>query len=60
MREQVLKSRLSEILDLTKINWEKVFVNSSKNYVKVVAEYYNNGLTSGEIGKILDMDRHTI
>nr|DAP25153.1 MAG TPA: helix-turn-helix domain protein [Caudoviricetes sp.] len=60
MKEQVLKSRLSEILDLTKINWENVFVNSSKNYVKVVAEYYNNGLTSGEIGKILDIDRHTI
>lgn len=60
MKEQVLKSRLSEILDLTKINWENVFVNSSKNYVKVVAEHYNNGLTSGEIGKILDMDRHTI
>lgn len=55
-----MNSRLSEILDLTQISWENIFINSSKNYVKVVADYYNDGKTSGEIGKILDMDRHTI
>lgn len=60
MQKQILNSRLSEILDLTKINWESVFINSSKNYIKIVADYYNDGKTSGEIGQILDMDRHTI
>lgn len=60
MQEQILNSRLSEILDLTQISWENIFINSSKNYIKVVADYYNDGKTSGEIGKILDMDRHTI
>lgn len=60
MQKQILNSRLSEILDLTKINWESVFINSSKNHIKIVADYYNDGKTSGEIGQILDMDRHTI
>lgn len=60
MQKQILNSRLSEILDLTQVRWENIFINSSKNYIKVVAEYYNDGKSSGEIGKILDMDRHTI
>ena len=60
MKEQILKSRLSEILDLTQVDWNNVFINTSKNYTKVVADYYNKGMTSGEIGKILNMDRHTV
>ena len=60
MKEQILKSRLSEILDLTQVDWNNVFINTSKNYTKVVADYYNKGMTSGEISKILNMDRHTV
>ena len=60
MKEQILKSRLSEILDLTQVDWNNVFINTSKNYTKVVADYYNKGMTPGEISKILNMDRHTI
>ena len=33
MKEQILKSRLSEILDLTQVDWNNVFINTSKNYI---------------------------
>lgn len=60
MRNQILKSYLSEILDLSQINWNKIVSICSKNYLKVVSDYYKNGLSTTEIGKKMDFDRHTI
>lgn len=60
MRNQILNSYLSEILDLSKVDWDKIVSICSKNYLKIVSDYYKNGLSTIEIGKKMDFDRHTI
>lgn len=60
MKNQILNSYLNEILDLSKVDWGKIVSICSKNYLKIVSDYYKNGLSTIEIGKKMDFDRHTI
>lgn len=60
MKKQILNSYLNEILDLSQIDWDKIVSLCSKNYLKIVSDYYKKGLSTTEIGKKMDFDRHTI
>lgn len=60
IKDNIIKSKLSKILDLSKINWEIIAQNSSKNYVKIVCDLYNNGESVIQISKELFLERHTI
>ena len=60
MKKQILNSYLNEILDLSQIDWDKIVSIRSKNYLKIVSDYYKKGLSTTEIGKKMDFDRHTI
>ena len=60
MKKQILNSYLNEILDLSQIDWDKIVSICSKNYLKIVSDYYKKGLSTTEIGKKMDFDRHTI
>ena len=60
MKNQILNSYLNEILDLSQIDWDKIVSVCSKNYLKIVSDYYKKGLSTTEIGKKMDFDRHTI
>ena len=60
MKNQILNSYLNEILDLSQIDWDKIVSICSKNYLKIVSDYYKKGLSTTEIGKKMDFDRHTI
>ena len=60
MKKQILNSYLKDIFDLSQIDWNKIVSTCSKNYLKIVSDYYKDGLSTTEIGKKMDFDRHTI
>lgn len=63
IKENILKSKLNKIFDLSKIDWLKCEEFALKNIVKEVCEYWNNKEeweTTTDLGKIFTLDRHTI
>lgn len=60
IKEKILESKLNKILDLSKINWNNIYKETSKNYVKIASEMYNQGKTISNISIELDLERHTI
>jgi transposase len=63
IKENVLKSRLSEIFDLKFINWNKIREFICRNLVKEVCEIWNNSnarLSTVDIAKITGLNRSTI
>ena len=60
IKNNILNSQLSKILDLTNINWTSVFLNSSKSFVYEVAKLCNKNYTIGDICKTLHFDRNIV
>lgn len=60
IKNNLEKSILQEILDFSKINWEKVYEEVGNNYVKTAADMYNKGQKITEIAFILNLNRHTV
>ena len=59
-----MKSQLSEILDLSKVNWEDCGKWALSNLLIKVCEYYKNAKDENKstlnISKIFDLDRSTV
>ena len=64
IKESILKSQLSEILDLSKVNWEDCGKWALSNLLIKVCEYYKNAKDENKstlnISKIFDLDRSAI
>ena len=62
IKQNILNSRLSKIFDLNKVDWVKCEEGALSNLVKEVCEYKKNNpdITAMEIGKIFNLNRHTI
>ena len=54
-KEEVTIDELNQQID-----WDKIVSVCSKNYLKIVSDYYKKGLSTTKIGKKMDFDRHTI
>lgn len=61
IKENILKSSLSEIFNLSIINWKECLINANNSSVKEACDLWNSGIKStAEIGKILNMHISTI
>jgi predicted transcriptional regulator len=61
LKESILKSNLSVVLNLSNIDWIKCFEYACGSLVKSVCELWNNTkMSTGEIGKYLNLDYSTI
>ena len=67
IKNNIIKSRLSEIFDLTNVDWIKIGQDSEKSLVKEVCDYWkfhininNECLTSDDVCKIFNTTRNTI
>lgn len=60
IKQNILCSRLSEILDLSNIDWKKIVERCSKNYIKVASDLYSSGMTISDIARTMMFERHTI
>lgn len=62
IKNEILSSKLSELLDLSKVDWLKCEEFALKNLVKEVCNYYNNNknMTTTEIGVIFGLTKNTI
>ena len=45
IKENVLQSRLSDILDLNSIDWQEVAKGTLKNYTKIACDMYSNNFS---------------
>lgn len=63
IKNSILNSKLNDIFDLDKINWNNVLKFVLKNKVKEVCDYWNTKETcetTVDVGKIFNLDRQTI
>ncbi|ELP5177572.1 hypothetical protein ACV30U_14755 [Clostridium perfringens] len=63
IKNSILNSKLNELFDLSKINWNKCAEFASKNIVKEVCEYWNNKIEEEgtvNIGKHFNIARGTV
>ena len=63
VKNSILKSEISNLFNLSNINWIKCAEYANKNIVKEVCEYWNNkqeNETTIDIGKALNISRGTI
>lgn len=60
IKKNIENSKLSNILDLSKIDFELSNENSIKSCVSRVAELWNEGKTVGEIRKLLKLGENTV
>jgi len=62
IKQNILKSNLTKLFDLSKIDWLKVEEFALSNLVKVACEYKrdNPDMTTGDIGKIMNLQAQTI
>jgi len=62
IKNNILKSNLSKLFDLSKINWEKAEEFALSNLVKVACDYKNNNseLTTLDIANLMHLHRATI
>ena len=60
IKKNILKSKLNQYIDFDKVDWVKIMEQSSKSTMKEVADYFNSGMTTGEIRKETGFDYHTI
>ena len=57
----ILNSELSNILDLSDINWDLCDMNATKNLVKEVCEYFNKtNLSTSKIAKTFKLGTNTV
>lgn len=61
IKNNIIKSKLSKIFDITKCDWDKIFKESMKSNVIRACELYNSGIkTTNEISKILNLSQNTV
>ena len=60
IKKNILESELSNYIDFDKIDWIKIMEASSKSVMKEIADYFNSGMTTGQIRKETGFDYHTI
>ena len=61
IKEQIIKSELSSIFDLTNINWKLIWKQCQKSKVVESWNLWNNGIhDTAKIGEILNLDKNTI
>lgn len=62
IKENIINSKLSEIFDLSNIDWNEIGKRCEKNIVKIISEFKNNNpcMTSKEIGKIFKISSCTV
>lgn len=67
IKQSILNSKLSEIFDLSKIDWLKCESEASSNLVKQVCDYWylhneinHEELSTTDIGKVFNLERGTI
>lgn len=60
IKNNILQSKLSDILDLSYINFNKCDIESCKSLLAEACNLWNNGLTSKEIQKKLNLSQTTI
>jgi hypothetical protein len=62
IKNNILSSFLSEVLDFNKVDWEVTKLYCTSNQIKDVCDYFNKytTLTNGDIGKIFLLHRKTI
>ena len=62
IKENILKSKLNKIFDLSKINWDEIEVQAIYNNVfKEVVDYWNNNITNvKELHDIFNLGKTTI
>ena len=62
IKQNIINSRLNEIFDLDKVDWNKVEEFALSNLVRVACDYKKNNpnITTTQIGTIMKLDRHTI
>lgn len=61
IKDHILKSRLNELFDLSKIDWMECNKYACSSLVRQICDLWTNGVHSTiEIGKIMKLNRHTI
>ncbi len=60
IKNNIQQSELSNYIDFDKIDWVKIMEMSSKSIMKEIADYFNSGMTTGQIRKETGFDYHTI
>ena len=60
IRENLFKSGLSSIIDLSAINWQECFRYASRSFVLSAVALYNDGHSIKDIHTQMHVDRHTV
>ena len=61
IKENILNSELSELFDLSQIDWIECEKNACSSKVKIASDYWNSGIHSTtEIGDIMKLNNNTI
>lgn len=61
IKQNILSSKLNNMINLSIINWSEVEIFALSNRVKQACDLWNCGIKSTkEIGEIMKLDRHTI
>lgn len=60
IKNSILNSRISEIFDLSIVNWDIIAKQSMKSIVKVVCDYWNCGMNAREISENIGLCDSTI
>lgn len=61
IKNNILNSKLSNIFDLSCVDWELCEKYANTNLINVACDYWNNGITSVlQISRLMNMSRNTI
>lgn len=61
IKSNIVNSELINLLNLQSVNWDDIFLKSSKSFMLHVCELFNNGVVSSrELGRILNISRITV
>lgn len=61
IKKNILGSKLSEIFDLSKIDWQKCNLYATSNFIKIASCHWNEGIKSTlQIATLMNLSRTTI
>ena len=60
IKNNILQSELSDLFDLSNIDWRRCQLQSVNSLVKEVCDLYNKGNKNIDISNELKLDRHTV
>ncbi len=61
IKSSIINSDLNNIIDISSVDWDVLFVDSSKSFILRICELYRSGIISSrEIGKLLKISRTTV